>query len=502
MQGIPDIKSSLYKIKPSYFLYIGLGVFFYMTLIFLPVLVIPFVHHDDYNFFLPTQTIFGIHFYPPVLNGFLLGREVLVLLDSLFMPLIHNVSDLAFFRMLTIFLSTISVILFSYRLIKINLSLFIALIISLMIFLLPGAQFYILFVNGCGMMVAIFLGLMASELFSRATDKSFFRNNFFCKILPAFTLFFIALNTYQAAAMFFLVPVLALTVFSPFTYWNRTRKIVMFHITFFTIGVIIYFLFHRFIALPIFEKMFKIARNQGDLYEFSLTANILEKVKFFIFDLSPQSLNLWNIYPKISITMLSIGLITLGVIFSFFNYKKNLNFKARNCFEVFFITILLLLLSNLPNLSAKGGLAVYRATFVYSAMIIILVAWSILVISQKIPTEWRSHIVYGAFLLCLVLGSLLADSNVAATAVSDNKELSYMKAEIANQEGKKLVGIHVIRPHGGVSFLNLPYRIDEFNAPSTHFPQDIPMMLHVIVGNKSDQSFSIIESSAYKKNYS
>jgi hypothetical protein len=84
---------------------LSVGFFFaaaaLFCLVFLSVVTIPFVHHDEYNYFAPGPR-WGLFTFPPSVTGLALGRPLQVIVASLFMLFIDTPADLGPLRALSI----------------------------------------------------------------------------------------------------------------------------------------------------------------------------------------------------------------------------------------------------------------------------------------------------------------------------------------------------------------------------------------------------------------
>ena len=166
--------------------------------------------------------------------------------------------------------------------------------------------------------------------------------------------------------------------------------------------------------------------------------------------------------------------------------------------QVFGLVSLLLLLANTPNLLAAGGYPAYRTFFPYSAMIVMLIVWSLRSLTLFLPRKWQALTIGGVTGLMVLVAGFSAQYNMLMSVLNANLELTFMRAKVAEHinNNKNLTGIHVIRREGDLSFLGLPGRHDEFNIPSSAFPQDIWVMIQSFlrVGEKNKDGLIVVSS--------
>jgi hypothetical protein len=453
--------------------------FIVLSLVFMPLLVIPVAQWDDYNFFARVPKEGSLSPHPQTPFMFYFGRHFQGLFGSFFMRFVDVPSDFAPIRMISIFFASVSAALFTVFFRMSNIGKLPTLFASIAIFLLPGVQFYILLVFASPMIIAVFMALSSALLLEKVEAMEFLKLRFTTRSLLlticSFLLLLISIHTYPISTMFFLVPTLVLILFNDIDKWKETRLLVLRNLVLLSGVISIFFLVHRYITLPFLLNKYPQAAHvnkPGSIYQFALSTDIMKKITFFIKDLSFQSFNLWSIYPTRQVAFSILLFIIAGVAAALWKLTRRaaLENHYRYISQASVAVSLLLILSNLPNLAATGGYPAYRTLFPYTAMIVILLVWSIKAISDILPEKWRIQAIWGATGFMLIISVFYANYNVLNAAVSNHLELSHLRQAVSAEIANKPPAIHVIKSVGDKSFLNLPIRHDEFNIYSTAFP--------------------------------
>jgi hypothetical protein len=401
-----------------------------LAVVFMPLLVLPSLQHDDYNFFrvFDDSTFWFRH--PQSLFMFYFGRPIQGIIGSAYTYIVHSPTDIAWLRLISItFLSASALLLIRFIYIPktnwIN-----RFEIWIAILLLPGAQFYVILGFLSQATIASFLALVASILFNRSSKN--------WPISAALIL--IALHTYQVSAMFFLIPVFANVLFSDFDRWPETRRLVIRSIGLMIACAIPYYLVHRFIVVPELLSSHPEGAHviQSGIYEMSLSLDPIKKASFFINKLAYFALNLWNIYQDHILAAAVLLLIAFGCV-------RRLSLSG---WQPALACCVLLLMANGPNLAVVGGYPAYRTLVPFSAMIVLLLVWAL--------PRAAIHVFF-------VWAVISASVNVALVAGSNFLQFEYFGARAKEAIAKGATEIQVIRPKNtNISIFGLPVRNDEF----------------------------------------
>ncbi|MBI5237715.1 MAG: hypothetical protein HY887_04760 [Deltaproteobacteria bacterium] len=427
-----------------FFLQVFLASLIVYILVFRPLLVLPLAQHDDYHFFVRGRTG-SLFLHPQSLPLFYLGRPVTGTLASLAFPFIDTPSDLAYLRMITIFFASVSTAFLAICLKKTDIGKLPALFASIAIFLLPGAQVFVLLAVFSPLMAAVFFALLSATLLQKIKVNDLLRCRLLIKprtillIVSALLSLLVSVHSYPASTMFFLMPTLVTVLFTCMDKWRETRLIVLRNLIFFGIVLLIYFLAHRFITIPLLIKNYPEAAHViggGTMYQFAVSLDLMNKIHFFLYDLSLKGFNLWNIYVNLGIAICILSFIAAGIAVALWKLTRKTAFERRHIspfLQALIFVVFLLILSNLPNLSAKGGYSAFRTIFAYMAMIVILLIWSVKSISNILPEEWRTNSLRCATGLLMLAGGFFAQRDILTTAVSEHLELTYLRAVVASE---------------------------------------------------------------------
>ena len=446
----------------------------YLFLVFFSLLVIPFAHHNDANLWSYDQehSLFYEHDHLVRLGRFmgahLLSFHLSLLNDDLF--------DLAISRAVAIVFAAALLAWFSIMLHKLRLKKALAFFLSAAIFTLPGMQLYILWVTNFVPGIVTILLAMISVTFGQQIEirqllqrKGKSKRDVVYFALALLSLL-AALYTYPPTAMFYLVPTLAVVVFSDFARWNETRLRVLRDMLIFSAGVSLYFVTHRFLA-PVIDPSITTSQIEAS-HQFRMTEDLGAKSIWFLKHYSNVSFNLWNIYSKTCISIGVLAFIISGLIIAFYLYYRRSKSKTKRLIQIAQVVaaiIILLILANTPILAAKGSFLAFRMTFTYSAMIAILVGRAILGIGCILPESLRDNTVAVVLFGVMTIAGFHAQYNSTTTALNDNVELNFIRSQIAQKADPQDRGISVFVEmlEGDQSFLGLKIFPAEFNSCAT-----------------------------------
>ena len=461
--------------------------FLLFCFIYLPLLALPSAQHDDYNFFAWGSALGkGIALHPQSLFTFYFGRPFQGIFCSILMPFVKIPADFAYIRLISIFFAAAATALFAVWFRILNIGRWPVFFISLAIFLLPGVQFYILLIISSPMIIAVFLSLSSALLLNKISERTSFLKlplynlKFMLITFIAFLMLLVSIFTYPVSAMFFLVPILSIILFREIKDWKDTRRIVFSNIMLLLLVCLTFYLLQRYIFIPYLLKHYPqgahVIMAKNSPYKFALSHDLLRKF-FTLKTIIIQSLNLWNIYPSLNIPIYSSILIGIGIVASVVVSFKNRIFVKYFSYilQAFFAVVIIIGLSNIPNIAAINGYIAYRTIFPCSAMVLILLTWSVRSIAKVFLKKWRYYIMCTFAGFIAIIFSFSAAYNILENTVDNFLALTYLRARIAGDIANKPPVIHIIKKRNrDRSFLNLPTRNDEFNMLSTCFP----LMIH------------------------
>lgn len=322
------------------------------------------------------------------------------------------------------------------------------------------------------MLLSLCAGLLADKI---PQEKSFWKQMLSSYFMAAVFLLFYAISIYPTAAMYYwvLVALVLLSLDTP-SIGVTVKRIGKF----FCVGFVALFIYA--IVLICFKQGYseftKISYNPL-YYPYAIEFNLLRKMKWFFQEPLFNSLNLWNIFPKVSYAAVVGGIILSAFflrIFSVFRHAKQKNARNIMLRKFFFNLILfisLFFLSFLPNLVAKGDAPFYRCCLGITTMIVIALIWSLKEWTCMLPVQFRSKILTSILLFGCLWGVTRSYQTVLYyRALPSYIEKKYVKNILKKADMDKYKTIYIIRPD--FSSLGLRKRYDEFGSLTTHYPGD------------------------------
>ena len=524
MESLNPEKSGIagFKLFIIYFL----SGFLFLLLVFGPALNSSFAHRDDYHFWSPQlndHTCCGLNRL--FARGILQGRGIAALEIEALSTVIYNREDLRVFRGISVLFFSVSLSLLALWLRRQGLTRLSAFFVSALIFVLPGVQYYILMVNLSTVSFSMILLLIAVFLLSRVYSNKFWESGVWSgKAIGlsavSFLLLIISLNIYQPSTMFFLVPILAFVLFNESEEWSKKRLVILHSFSVFFLSMGAYFLIHQLVTVPLMdasiielfpEKVpidnsyviatdlwqkahlcaipFQALRNTEIVPEtviidhsFVISTDLWQKVHLFFNDISIQSFNVWNIFPKNSIAIFVVVFILTGAAFALIRSFKNQANKNQThrvvfrSFQALMLVFLFMLLTNTPNLLTSTPYTSYRTIFPYTAVIVLLGVWSFLSILKTLPEQWRNTLIHGAGGLLLILAGFLANKNMVNATLNSSIELSFIRGKLISFFPEIPNAIHAIIPRK-CSYIDVPCRYGEFNPGNISWRPQMPFNL-------------------------
>lgn len=409
----------------------------WMYFVYSPTVNIPFANHDQYRYFVPKTS--SPTSEPQFIWLFLItGRPLSALIEQLIFRFTHTLNDLTIIRLIAIILTGFLVTLFSnwlssnQKFSKIE-----AFCISIAVFTLPGIQNFIIMTNVSNLtaITLAFLSYLSIIKIDEFSIKGY---------LPSAALLLGSLFIYPALTFFFFVPLLIRLLLSDKESISKEIKLTFRAIAFVIINCIIYYALVKCVLHTIYNFYHNINAVQPD-YNFNLL-NI--PIFFAIMNL------LKRVYPMASsfwIFHTSLPLLILGglIPFIFLSIKiKEITkiIKNKNRW-----IIPLLLMFQIIIFFAAGSFTflikpyfpiLYRTLFVLSAMLLVLMLISIFYLSDRgFPSLTKYFRIITCFLL-LIIPSILANRNVAHTALNANMEINHIITTIRKSNLKNPEKIH------------------------------------------------------------
>jgi len=449
--------------------------------VFFIVTVTIYAHHDDYSFWMPENAL--IKFFTQLFD---LGRPLAYYLAELYSHFLKTINDGSLIRKAAILMISLGSALTALWLYSLNLKKIPAFLISISIFTLPGFAVFASYITGAIMLVAVVSALIGGLVIGQIKVNHYreiLSIRHIALMLAGLSLLETALLINPPCAMMFITAISSLVIFSNPNNWPQTRLRLLIH--FFVFGVA---LLGYFIGVKIYLSSGGASGSvREDAYAFKVSLNFLDKFKFFTEVASPRSFNLWlkeqPIYTYVA------ALILTGIFIRIFqDYKKSpeqIDQKRISYYlQVTLAITLLLLMSFTPNLAASSNFAGFRHTFVYSAMVVLLLAKAFETFASQFPKNYQNIFFKAGLFLMATTGIFSAQQNASQVAVNAFVERSYIGATLAPyfRANKDIKEIFVINStlSSSVNFIGTrPYH-DEVGIPTTHFSQDIPWLFSTI----------------------
>ena len=476
------------------------AVFFVLALavlaaFFWPVVDLRYAYSDDWHFWAYEDrsdlTAFPQHRF--IVGS---GRFLFTYVLGLYGKGIHTLDDMGPMRGCTVVLVALVAAGLAMWLRRLGVGAVPALLISVAVFLLPGAQTYVSWIMGAPMVVSLLAATISAALAQRVCLRNMKRGLRRAAREMAFLLLSLAfliasLFLYQATAMFFLVFPLCRILFQHRSRWPQTWRSAGRDITVFGLGCGLYFLLQRCLIMPFYfarHPELKEAFASNPKWAFSVIglSRVPARLAWFVEDLSTRAFNLWHCHKSVALALAVLLFIVLGCVVAAVKGAKNSKAQGRRRLFVGYylpcvvIVVVLLLAANAPLLMARGleghlySRPLARTILPYSAMLVLLVAWALLRIASLLPSAARAAIptvVLGAMVLT---GGLSAERNLLKYGNEQVLEIRFLRARVVPYVKAGGGSIHVIRQKWLVTD---PPLLDEFVFPTTIYWFDMPLLI-------------------------
>ncbi len=479
------------KVSLKFFLIFFLSGFVLLYFLLSAAIVIPYAHHDQIRYFTKKYNpLFKneIGNDPQAPWQYALGRPVSAKVENFLFHHIHSLTDLARIRLIILVVLGLSMALLASFLFSLRLSPLQSFCISAAIFLLPGPQ-NIVFTTILPNALAILFALLSYLLLRLCEGMTIAK--YVLRLLLSFILLLTAMFTYAAYAFFFLIPTIAVVMFSDRAQWSNVKRIVFRDLLFVALAAGAYFIFTKLYILPQYTAIINSTAPQYH-FQFSL-ATLWEKINIFLIKVIPIVFNLWNVYENQFIAVVLI-LFSLGAFFvkafdddgSFKNTSGNSFYFTAQKLVVIFI---LFLGVNCVWLLSPMMIILYRLFFGASAAAILLIFWAgnSYIISFLKNQRWRERILTGWAVFFLVVSGGIAGFNTTKNVLNSNMELMFVRSVIASHAGKPISRIHVVLPvENNLGYNGFPSLDDNLNRKTTEFSADIADYLRLAIMNVAD----------------
>ncbi|MBI4823215.1 MAG: DUF3108 domain-containing protein [Nitrospirae bacterium] len=430
-------------------------------LAYLPAFVFEFALHNDYSRFMYKGYYFAPWLqFPETINLILEGRPIGALFLNIQFIFLESISDFTSARLISFLVSIYASLLIAYYLIhRLSLSRLWPLMITFCIVMLPSSQVYIVwatnFVPGALNILLVIVSYMILDKAGRY-ESTFGK---LATLTIAQAVFLITLFIYPPTSLSILLFPFMRIVFSEFSSWHETRRIVLRDMVFMVSGIAIYFILQKFVILPflltipsISSSLEYISALQNPKYHFSLTTDFLDKVRLF-YRLSETAISgIWHPIFGIGAGKIIFAIFLAGIIFVTYRFKKSDTVKSIGKKRTIYWSMqiglalgVLLLLANTPILLSKGSFVEYRIFFPYASFIVIAEFGLLYRIRQALGHSRLRHIPLTIGILLVIASFSLTLKNTLNTAQNANMELNFVRQKVASADFSHIKRILLLR---------------------------------------------------------
>jgi hypothetical protein len=463
LKVLPPMRNSLsFPLRPAVLI---LLFFLIIGLVYSPVLYFNYLYHDDASFWVKFKELgFKFAYFDKYMSLCRYSIALLIALENFF---VHKVLDLKFLRLLSIMISSCSAYLLMIQMRRLTFSDIQAFLVIAAMFFLPGFADMM----SCGQ----YSSALALTVF--LTFWSFHRiETGQGLIIPIFSYLF-AITIYPPVAMFYW------TMLGMYILFVRDRYSVHFRNNlsrFMAAGLISIFMY----AISVFiMHYFFINKMDNPLYDpYAVTTHWADKLHWFVQEPMGNALNLWNIFPNLTTSVMVLGFILFTA--SMVAIKKfKPTFLGQFCLFVF-----IFLMTFLPNLAAKENAAFYRCLLPLTSLIWLILVWSIfqwMAILPTVLTRWTMIALLSALVVCA--GITTCRNLLYYRVLPSTIEWNAYKSMAEQIQLKKVDAIHIILPHP----LAIG-RYDEFGTLSSDYIFDVMHLIYCAFNEtKNTRPYSI-----------
>lgn len=471
---------SAMSFKKSFLIYLLLGILA-LYVVFAPTVNIPFYHHDIYKY-----SEGGFHHsckHNPG-NGYMiaLARPLQAKLDCMNYKIANTLEKMGYIRLFTLFLNSLAfAVLAAWLYTSRKIAFWIAFFIAGAIFYLPAMQSAMI-MGTTIFPISILLALLSYYFMSRSSlsfNKPGHRNTLsdHLYLVPSFLCLIGSLLSYFTLSAFYLMPAMLLVLFKPLAEWKETRKIVIRDILFFTFCCVLFFIYAK-------NHMAHSSYFIPSSYRFNLNLEIINRL-FGLYKIFPQ---FWNLYSGLTQFLIFNAVFIAGCSIALIKYKLSKyyihNKKAAWSYLIQAVISFGVLLSlgavTYLTVPSVADAPVTRLIFVFQAMGIVFLFWSIVQFSGLFKNDTKNWVKMALMLAVLFIGAIFANYNVTKSALNDYTEFTYITSSVAKGmavKGNEVSRIHLIasseRNFNGLSSVD-----DIFNVNTTIYPGSIDFIVY------------------------
>lgn len=457
-----------------------------LLVVYSPCLLFDFAYHDDFYFW----AYDGFRGHPQFQFFWLIGRPLQAYLVSCAGLLVGDVGDLGFVRLIAVLLTGVCAVLLAKSLRDGGADRFTARAAALAVFVLPAFSFAVFWVVATPFVAAAVLSILAAVACRSFTSRlgageAVYGLRTQVALWSSVALLLAALAAYPPFAMAFVLPTVGRLVFGKRDLDGASRPSVELAATAAILLVTagLYFVVHRFVILPYCLAEYPHLADTLGPFRFEVTTDPLAKVAIFT-DLSLKALSLWFLPPSRTVAAIVGATILAGAAAAAVRTVRAGEASFRELALRACGLVLLVVLGNLPLLAASGGHTEHRLVFVYSACVVLFLFASCNSLCQFLLPRVRAGTLATALTILVALGGWGTHRQLLLSAKASATELDYIRAKL-REVPSSVSEVYVVRPSPGARFVGgklVPY--DNFQQPSSAYPQDVPWMVQAAMGGR------------------
>ena len=424
---------------------------------YLPVFLFKYLHHDDVNFFLQGPTFSFYSFFD---MNFSAGRFLGAWIFSWIGKTISSFSNVQLLRSVCVLGLILAGMMLSRQLRKYFSSRLQACLLVIMTFTLPAFEILASYAGICFQIIGVLFAIGAATIVLNVPDteplgkrlRSF-------RSLGAVSLLIAAICVYQPTAMFYWACLAPALLFSKEGEQPARNRAIHFYAVGF-LGLIVYAA-TLFLVRPYIEVKASLGYDP-----FLFSSAISQKVLWFFQEPLLNVLNLWKVYPALSLGLTVAGYFLFSVSFFLYQWLRGAKSINRSRIQALafrgFGLAFLFPLTVLPSLAWAKDAAFYRCLTGLSFLVLCLLVWVTQRWIEYIFGSKKEKATLVVFIVGAVLGVMFSCVNVYRYVVyPDHVVYQQFRNDFSKIDPGSYDQICFIKPRKEI----LRNRYDEFGFP-------------------------------------
>jgi hypothetical protein len=480
--------------------------FAYLYAVYSPATSIPYVHHDQYRYFVRDQHGPGAFKpdrthdpYWTWLRG--IGRPVSAELEHQVFTRVHVIQDLGPLRAFGVGLVATAMAILVFHLMYLKATPALAFCVAGAIYTLPAMQYPVFLAMLCHP-VAQILALLGA-FFIRLGGRPLTRRWRIAECVHwaacyggAVCLLVVAQMSYPPCAFVALLPICAEIVLQGTARWTRSRRHLLRDVCVVAASCVIYFAIIKAYALEHSIPQYKIEVNHDLLGRFGL----------LVFGVGQSIMNFWNVlYPSEAFALAALGFLISGACLMLVRRLAGSRCRTvrRQRFNYWLqmvcVLAFLMVFSETAYLAAPTSMSLYRMHFASAAMAVLLMVGAAISWGRLLNERWRRKVSCALASVLLCGCGLWAHWSILMNCLNSHMELCFVGSQIAAHASDRICRIHVVKPKPtGKSYNGLPVVPgDEFNVANASYDQNILPLVRVALCNVFDRDSVTVKPVAH-----